>query len=76
MRGKIHGADKMFLRTAVGTAESEDGNSYELTLGAGVSAPMIRSKRTGNTWEIQWKELLMLAIEEGVDDEAPPEASN
>jgi len=62
MAGKLYNKQTMFLRMS-------GGKEYEMTSNVGDGSPIIMSKTTGKYWVIGWKELLMMAVEAGIDDE-------
>lgn len=62
----MHGPDKMFLTLYVGEAKEKNGSEYTL-LSIGAHNPAIKSKQTGKLWVLSWKEILSLAIDQGVN---------
>ena len=67
-RGKVHPKTALFLRQGVGSAEGEGGLSYDLcTTMSG--APMVQSKHTGQTFILDWSDIINMAVEAGVDEE-------
>ena len=65
--GTIFPESSMFLRKAVGTAESQGGQKYELTTSVPRGSPIVRSEKTGKYWTISWDELITLARTSGID---------
>ncbi len=67
--GQIHPKHTMFLCEIVGSAKNEStGNEYEVLLNSNMS-PMVDSKKTGKRFTIDWKQIIDLAIEAGIDNE-------
>ena len=66
--GELYDKDTLFLRVTVGTATSETGIEYEMTIHGGNSAPMIRSSETGKYYILSWEDILDLAIKKGIDE--------
>jgi len=58
------------LRMAVGTAKDAEGLEYEMTTAVAGGYPIIRSLKTGRWFTLSWIDILELAIERGIDEEA------
>ena len=65
--GRIYPASSLFLREAGGTAQSDDGIKYELSINPR-GEPLIRSEQTGKWFLLSWQEVLDLAIQAGIND--------
>lgn len=62
--------NKLILRIACGDAgPDENGNEYELTVGAGSNAPIVAHKKNGNQFILSWQDIIALAKEAGIDNE-------
>ncbi len=72
MTVKIHKKGTLFLRTHVGKATDNDGNSYEMALNVNNSVPIIRSEKTGKWATISWGDIIELAVQAGVDKKGKP----
>lgn len=66
--GELHPATTMFLRMEAGSAKAKDGTEYELSTNIGGGNPIIRNLKNGRTWSITWKQLLDLAVENGLNE--------
>ncbi len=68
MKGTILEKDALILRQVVGTAKDDDGNEYEMTASMDGS-PLVKSMKTGRTFNLTWSDLCELAVEAGIDKE-------
>lgn len=60
---------QLYKTVHVGTAESPDEErEYHVALMPD-SSPIVQSVQTGKRWRINWKRLIELAIDEGVDSD-------
>ena len=64
--GQLYEPDSMFFRVPVGDAKSGD-LEYEMTLNVGGNNPIIRSKQTGKWFVLGWSEIIVMAVEAGID---------
>jgi len=68
--GTVHEPNATFLRLDVGEATDENtGITYELTLGVSASTPIVQSSLTQRSWTITWQELIVLAVQAGINDQ-------
>jgi hypothetical protein len=65
--GTLHGPKTLFIRSGAGTATTED-DEYELACGGfgGPGPPIIRSKKTGQWFQLRWEDILDIAIAAGI----------
>lgn len=66
--GKFYEKDAMLLRINVGEATDGTGVEYELTNSIDRSM-LVKSKKTGRTFHMQWSDVISIAIERGVNQE-------
>lgn len=65
--GKVHSARAVFIARVSGDATHPEHGNFELqTNEVRGGAPLIHHVATGQTWSINWSELLDLAIDAGV----------
>lgn len=64
---QIYGNKAMFLRVGIGSCTDNDGNEYEMELNGGVT-PAVQSKQTGFTFVLDWRDIVRMAVEAGIDD--------
>ena len=68
--GEILPKGALYLTVHVGNATSPDeAREYDVALMPD-SSPIVQSKQTGKRWRINWKRLIELEIDEGVDSDA------
>jgi len=67
MYPSVEDGGPMFLRLTVGTASSPEGTTYELTLHAGRSFPIIMSSKTGKRFMLTWQDVVDMARAGGID---------
>jgi len=66
--GFIHSKGSLFLRENVGTADTDEGPAYEMSLHVGSREPILQSVKTGKQFTLTWKQLLELAVKAGIDE--------
>jgi hypothetical protein len=62
--GTLYSKDKLFISMRIGEAEDES-DKFEILLMQD-SSPAIRSEKTGKTWRLDWRDIITLAIRNGV----------
>lgn len=65
--GTLHPSRTLMLRVHVGTAESDDGTKYTLSVNAAGYAPIVHSDKTGRWFTLSWQDIVDLAIAKGID---------
>lgn len=66
--GTLHTGKTMWLRQAIGTCKSGNGLEYDMDVNLGAYHPIIRSKKSGRWWTINWEQLVRMAIAAGIDE--------
>lgn len=64
--GSLHPATTLWFRIEAGTAKGNDGTEFELSTNVGGGNPIIRNLTNGRSWTITWKQLLDLAVSDGI----------
>lgn len=65
--GKIHPKRTLFLRVHVGEAKDENKNTYELSINANDTSPLVCSKKTGKYFTLSWEDIMNLARDADID---------
>lgn len=69
--GEVTTPNAKVYRQPIGTADDAETKEpvYELSLGVGTYAPIIRNLDTGEWWSTSWRRLIALAEAEGLSGE-------
>lgn len=69
--GRVDPPETLIFRQACGTADDPETKEplYELSVGMGDYAPIIRNLTTGKWWSTSWRRLIALAEAEGISEE-------
>lgn len=71
--GLIYPKDTLFLVQHIGEAGEPNKPEYTLYIGGMNAAPFIQSTKTGRIFTISWNDLVKIAKDAGVDENAPHE---
>lgn len=67
MAGEVKPQGTMIMRVAVGDAEDDRGNKYELATVISDSSPLVRSHVTGKIFHLSWCDIIEMAVQAGID---------
>lgn len=65
--GRLYPAQSLLLLEYVGTAEDNSGIAYELSVSGANRHMVVRSTVSGRYFALQWKDILQMAIQRGIN---------